>query len=52
MKHNEALRRGSQAPVRDRHAPHPVSESPPFSARLHSYKVEGRTICALGYAAA
>lgn len=61
--HDGPLRRGSWAPARDRHAlgtdvcAHLIpatSSSPVFSFSMHIYskQVEGRTICALGDAAA
>ena len=59
--HDGPLCRGSWAPTRDRHAPgtdvraHSLKatwSSLMFSAPLHSKQVEGRTICALGDAAA
>lgn len=59
--YDEPLRRGSWAPARDRHAlgidvrahliPATLS-SPMFSMHIYSKQVEGRTICALGDAAA
>jgi len=58
--HDESLRRGPWTPARDRHAPRAHVRSCPYSFsttsnlnfRISSKQVEGRTICALGDAAA
>lgn len=57
--HDGPLRRGPRSPTRDRHAPRAIvrlSVLPfsnlQFANKIHRKQIEGRTICALGDAAA